>query len=328
MADEFLPQFTTAERKRCKASIMLEGLSGHGKTGVALYIAYVLSNKNWDKIFVIDTEKGSASLFVGLTLPTGDKVGNFKKAELTDDIGYRPSYYLRLREAAIKAGADVVINDSCSHAWQYAGGVLEMVAEKKASNTRYERDSYAAWGDADIVKEKNNIPLMIRDERVHVISTVRVKEKLEYIKNAEGKNELQSLGEQQIQQGDLKYEPDLVLHLFSPACIASDGRVLTYPRVRIVKTRYAIFDLDQEYELTPEILLQLKAYLEEGVAPEKIIEEQRKEILIKIKELVKANPAQQSIIDLIKEQLGFAGTPIKDMPIDALRNLIVTLTKE
>ena len=78
-----------------------------------------------------------------------------------------------------------VINDSCSHAWQYAGGVLDMVAEKKASNARYERDSYAAWGDADIVKEKNNIPLMIRDERVHVISTVRVKEKLEYIKNDE-----------------------------------------------------------------------------------------------------------------------------------------------
>lgn len=154
MAGEFLPQFTTAERKRCKASIMLEGLSGHGKTGVALYIAFILANKAWDKVFVIDTEKGSASLFAGLTIPTGDKITNFKKVELTDSIGYRPSYYLRLREAAIQAGAEVVINDSCSHAWQYAGGVLDMVAEKKATNTRYEKDSYAAWGDADIVKEK------------------------------------------------------------------------------------------------------------------------------------------------------------------------------
>lgn len=328
MAGEFLPQFTTAERKRCKASIMLEGLSGHGKTGVALYIAFILANKAWDKVFVIDTEKGSASLFAGLTIPTGDKIANFKKVELTDSIGYRPSYYLRLREAAIQAGAEVVINDSCSHAWQYAGGVLDMVAEKKATNTRYEKDSYAAWGDANIVKEKNNIPLIIRDERVHVISTVRVKEKLEYVKNAEGKNELQSLGEQQIQQGDLKYEPDLVLHLLSPARVTAEGKVIDYPVARVVKTRYAIFNLDQEYTLTPELLLQLKAYLEEGVAPEELAETQRKEILIKIKDIVKANPARQAIIDLIKEQLGFEKIPVKDLPLDVLRNLIITLTKE
>ena len=54
-----------ATRLQCKASIMIEGLSGKGKTGLALLIARGLAS-DWSKIVHTDTENKSARLFVGL----------------------------------------------------------------------------------------------------------------------------------------------------------------------------------------------------------------------------------------------------------------------
>ena len=60
--------FTKLKREACKASIMIEGLTGKGKSGLALMIAYGLvggfkelpegadkATNIWDKIFAIDT---------------------------------------------------------------------------------------------------------------------------------------------------------------------------------------------------------------------------------------------------------------------------------
>ena len=44
-------QFEEAERVQLKASIMIEGLSGEGKTGLALMLAYYLADEKWDKVF-------------------------------------------------------------------------------------------------------------------------------------------------------------------------------------------------------------------------------------------------------------------------------------
>ena len=263
----FTPQFEDAQRVQCKASIEFEGLSGTGKSGAAMLTAKILADGDWKSIFALDTENRSLRLLVGTPCSDGSKYGSFKVAELTPDIGYAPSNYLAIRENAIQAGAKVFVQDSISHAWQYKGGVLDKVSDAKTSgNKLYAKDSYAAWGDPEVVAEKNKLLEMIRDERVHVISTVRVKEKMEYTKNAEGKTVLESLGEQQIQQADLKYEPDLVLHMLKPG--SNRNGKIEHPRVRVVKTRYAFLEKDAEYDWTPELILQLKKYLEEGVDPE------------------------------------------------------------
>ena len=64
-------KFEEAQRVQCKASIMIEGLPGKGKTGLALLIGYYLSGQDWSKVFHIDTENKSANLFVDIPASDG-----------------------------------------------------------------------------------------------------------------------------------------------------------------------------------------------------------------------------------------------------------------
>lgn len=320
----FIPQFEDAKRVQCKASIEFEGLSGTGKSGAAMLTAKILAGEDWKSIYAVDTENRSLRLLVGTPCSDGSKYGSFKVAELTPDIGYAPSNYLAIRKAAKEAGAKVFVQDSISHAWQYKGGVLDKVSELKASgNPRYSKDAYAAWGQEEVVNEKNKLLEMIRDEDIHVISTVRVKEKMEYTKDAEGKTKLESLGEQQIQQADLKYEPDLVLHMLKPG--SNRNGKIEHPRVRVIKTRYAFLEKDEEYDWTPELITQLKQYLEEGVDPETIFEQQRQEYIAAIKEII-TNPTKKAIAQVMKENAGFKETKLAEMPLKALKSLYIELT--
>lgn len=316
-------KFETATREKLKASIMIEGLSGRGKSGLALILARGLCD-SWDDVFAIDTENKSVNLFAGIPSSTGENFQGFKTGQLTADFGFKPSNYLAFREAAIQAGAQAVIEDSISHAWQYAGGILDLVTQAKANNARYAKDAYAAWSDPTVSKEKNELLQLLRDNRVHVISTVRVKEKMEYTTDATGATKLVSLGEQQIQQADLKYEPDLVLHMLSPGGVI-DGKTV-HPVARVVKSRYAIFQKDKEYEFTPELIAQLKKYLEEGVDPAVLLEEQRQDYVKAMKEFLDSNATAVPIWRVMKNDAGFKDTPLEDMPLNALKDLFIRLT--
>lgn len=317
-------KFEEAQRVQCKASIMIEGLPGKGKTGLALLIGYYLSGQDWSKVFHIDTENKSANLFVDIPASDGQKFGHFKVGQLTSDIGFKPSNFLAFREAAINAGANVVIEDSISHAWQYKGGVLDLLNDAKAKDSRYAKDSYAAWGDPTVVKEKNELLNLIRDHRTHVITTVRVKEKMEYIMGDDGKMKLQSLGEQQIQQADLKYEPDLVLQMQSPGSNKSSN--IKHPVALCTKSRYAIFEEGQEYEFTPELLKQLKDYLEEGVDPETLLVQQKEEYINAVTEYLKTHSAAKVVWNELKKQEGYPETKLKDLPLDVIKRLYVKVT--
>lgn len=314
-------KFEDAERLKCKASIMIEGLTGRGKSGLALLLGYVLADGDWSKVFDIDTENKSANLFVGINSSNGYKYGKFKVGQLTADIGCRPSHYLAFREAAKKAGAKVVIKDSISHAWQYKGGILDLLNDAKAKNSRYAKDSYAAWSDETVAKEKNELLQLIRDEHVHVITTVRVKEKMEYVAE-DGKNTLKSLGEQQIQQADLKYEPDLVLHMLEP------GSKDKYPVAKVIKTRYAMFEKDKEYEFTPSLMEQLKQYLEEGADPDELLEQQRLDYVGAVKEYLDTHPNARPIWQVMKQDAGFKETKLDDLPLDILKQLFMKISND
>ena len=52
-----VPQFRKATRVQCKLSCAIEGLSGSGKSGLALAIARAFAD--WDKIYAVDTENKS-----------------------------------------------------------------------------------------------------------------------------------------------------------------------------------------------------------------------------------------------------------------------------
>lgn len=309
--------FRKAARQKLKASIMIEGLQGSGKSGLALLIAKALTN-DWDKIYAIDTENKSLDLFQGIKMNTGETFGDFNKVDLTMADGYAPSNYLALRDAAVSAGADVIIMDSISHMWNRKGGLLDLVAEAQASGL----DNYRSWGTDKNRKEKELLSDLVRCSDAHMITTVRTKEKfgMEF-DETKGKNKVVSLGEQQVQQDGLKYEPDLVLRMVSPGNM--DG---TNPVVEVLKSRYAILRTGDEYEITAELLGQLRGYLEEGVDPEEIFKAQREEVIKQIKEYCN-NATRKSVWKSLKESSGFDGK-LEDMPLDLMKDLYRRLTEE
>lgn len=320
----YKPTVRKAKRLACKASIIIEGLPGEGKSGLALLLAYILAGEDWEKVGHIDTENKSADLFVGIPCSNGKTYGEFLVCPLDKIVGFSPSNFLAAREALIEAGVNSVIKDSISHAWQYDGGVLDIVSKAKNKNAHYAKDKYAVWGDDEVVREKLNLIALIRDSRVHVITTVRVKEKMEYVDGEKGK-ELRSMGEQQIQQADLKYEPDLVLHMISPG-YNEDG-IVTHPKVKVLKSRYIIFKKNQEYDCTPEVIYQLKQYLEEGADPLELLELQRKEYVEATKDFLNNNPSARAIWNVMKKDAGFQDIKLENMPLEALKKLFIILIK-
>lgn len=309
--------FRKATRQKAKASIMIEGLQGSGKSGLALLIGQALAD-DWEKVFAIDTENKSLDLFEGIKLNTGTPIGEFNKTDLTTEDGYSPSHYLSLRDEAINAGAEVVIMDSISHMWNRKGGLLDLVAEAQASGL----DNYRSWGTDKNRKEKELLNDIVRNDKVHIITTVRLKEKfgMEF-DETRGKNKIVSLGEQQVQQDGLKYEPDLVLRMIHPGNM--DG---TNPRVEVIKSRYVIFRTGEEYDITSEILEQLKAYLNEGANPEVIIEEQRQQMIETIKGYCNT-PARKSVWKALKDSSGFTGK-LEDMDLGLMKTLYAKLIEE
>ncbi len=295
----------SAQRTQSKASIVIEGLSGTGKSGTALLIASALAD--WDKIYAADSENKSLDLFEGLTLSDGKRVAPFKKIDLTGD--YLPSTYLELRDSAIQDGAEVFIADSLSHAWIGQGGVLDVVGRLEAENSKLNK--FNAWGQPVVMDEKNKLPALFRDPRVHCISTVRLKEKFEMIQG-EG---VHSVGEQQVMQSDMKYEPDLLLRMVRPG--TPDGEP---PVVKVGKTRYAFLRLGQEYALTDEILKQLGEYLNEGADPAVLKERQRQDYITTITDLLKSDSTKQMSYKMFRKGRKIPDdVKLPDMELDMLQ---------
>jgi len=316
-------KFDDAKREQCKASIMIEGLPGSGKTGLALLIGKVLAEE-WDKVFHIDTENRSGLLFADTPSTLEEDFGKFKSGQLGEEIGFSPTNYLAFRQVAKDAGAKVVIKDSISHAWMHKGGVLDLLTIAKAKNSRFAKDAYAAWSDEDVMREKTNLIELIRDKDVHIITTVRVKEKMEYDTDDKGKAIIKSLGDQQIQQADLKYEPDLVLHMISPGELTEFGPL--HPKVKVIKSRYPMFKKDYVYEMSLTVIKQIKAYLEEGADPKELEEELRQEYITGIKELLDAKPGLKMVWQVSKKDAGHEKTKLEDMPLALIKQLFLKLT--
>lgn len=324
-----VPSFELLQREQCKASIMIEGLTGKGKSGLALMLAYGLVGgfnpkapeeakaKLWQKIFAADAENRSLNLFVGIPASFGGAYGQIFGCQLSSTDGYAPSNYLTVREAAVRKGAEVFIADSVTHMWTAKGGVLDLVNQIKNRDSKL--DSYRVWGTPEVSTEKQKLIDVIRDARCHVITTVRVKEKFDMRFNADkGSNEVVSLGEQQLQQEGLKYEPDLVLHMITPG---RGGEKAKHPVAKVIKSRYAIFAEGEEYEFTPQLCEQLRIYLAEGVDPATLLEAQRLDYVDAIKDILDHNSSAKAIWNVLKKDAGHEKTKLPDLPLAVLKTL-------
>lgn len=188
-------QFKKAVKGRGKLRLALIGPSGSGKTYTALSIAQGLTTDQ-SKIAFIDTEHGSASKYADLF--------GFDVLELES---FAPADYVKAIAAAVKAGYEVVVIDSLSHAWVGKNGALEMVdkanARSKAGN------SFAAW--REVTPEHNSMVNAIVSSPIHIIATMR--SKTEYVMEKDertGKLSPRKIGLAPVQRDGLEYEFDIV----------------------------------------------------------------------------------------------------------------------
>lgn len=145
--------FHKAVRYEKKLRMALTGPSGSGKTYTALEIATGIGGK----IGLIDTERGSASLY-------GDKF-DFDTLELEY---FGVDNYVNAINAAAEAGYNVLVIDSLSHAWSGLGGVLDAV-----NNTRGNTFT-DGWGKVG-TPQQNRLMDTILSAPVHIVATIRVK---------------------------------------------------------------------------------------------------------------------------------------------------------
>lgn len=187
-------QIKKATKSESKLRLALIGASGSGKTYTSLQIARGLVSLG--KVCVIDTERGSASKYA-------DKFDGFSVIELES---FEPSAYVQALEAAAKAGFELAIIDSLSHAWSGKGGALDQV--DKAAKRSQSGNTFTAW--RDVTPQHNQMIDAIVGASLHVIATMRAKTEYVMEDNGRGKMMPRKIGLAPVQRDGLEYEFDVV----------------------------------------------------------------------------------------------------------------------
>lgn len=187
--------FKKAERKQAKLRLALSGPSGSGKTTGALLIAKGLGGK----IAVLDTERGSASLYADLC--------DFDVVELVPP--YTPERYIEIIHEAENAGYTTLILDSITHEWNGQGGILEIV--DNVARSKFRGNSYAAWNEGT-PRHQKFIDSMLASS-LHIIATIRSKAVYVETEKGNGKKTIEKQGAAPQQRDGLEYEFTAVLDL-------------------------------------------------------------------------------------------------------------------
>lgn len=183
-------QFQKAVKTQRKLRMALMGPSGSGKTMTALLLAQELANGG--KIALLDTERGSASLY-------SDKF-EFDTCALDT---YKPQTYIEAIHAAAMAGYNVLVIDSLSHAWSGEGGVLDQV------NAQPGNKFTDGWGKVGTPLQ-NQLLKAVLDAPMHVIATMRVKTEYAVEMNDKGKSVPRRIGLAAVQRDGVEYEFDII----------------------------------------------------------------------------------------------------------------------
>ncbi len=162
-------QFKKVQREGARLVIGLAGVSGSGKTYTALQLAYGLAKNDADKIFFVDSENRRGSLYAD-TLPSPFNIGDLTAP-------FSPARYIEAIKAASSAGAEVLIIDSISHAWEGMGGAQDIA---NSSNSRM-----ANWKLAKA--EWKKMMDAILQSPCHVILCIRAREKTDFTNPREPK---------------------------------------------------------------------------------------------------------------------------------------------
>lgn len=250
--------FKQATKQQSRLRMTIDGPAGSGKTFTALRFAHSLARGG--KIAVIDTERGSASKYVG-EAPDGIPWA-FDVAELTT---FAPSNYVEAINSAAIAGYAVLVIDSLSHAWEGKGGALEM---KDKSG---DKNQYTAW--RAVTPEHNRMIDAILQAPMHVITSMR--SRMEYVQeqNEAGRTVIRKVGMAPIQRPGMEYEFDIV-------CDVDQEHNL-----RVTKSRCNAMADQQANRPGPSFFAPLVAWLESGSAEALRVMDERRAMIQRAKEL-------------------------------------------
>lgn len=227
-------QFQRATRKRSKLRCLLGGVSGSGKTTAGLLIAAGLGGR----IALIDTERGSASLYSDLV--------EFDAMDLSPP--YSPERYIEAIKAAEGAGYDVLVIDSLTHVWDGSGGCVEI--NEQLAQTKYRGNTWSAWSDT--TPRYRSLLDAILQSPMHIICTSRMKQ--ETVQGDDKK--VRKIGMKNELRAGTEYEFTLVLEIEHEKhlALATKNRTNLFPSPFVVTRK------------TGE---ELRAWLESGAEPAK-----------------------------------------------------------
>lgn len=226
-------KFHKASRQKAKLRLALTGPSGAGKTYGALQVAKGIGGR----IAVIDTERGSASLYSHLV--------EFDALEL--DAPYKPERFIEAIQTAETEGYEVLIIDSITHEWSGVGGCLEMVDE--IARSKYKGNSWSAWNE--VTPRHRAFIDAILQSKMHIIATTRSKTETAQTEE-NGRKRVVKLGMKSEQRDGIEYEFTTVLD------IVHDGNYATAS-----KDRTGLFGGDPR-KLTPDVGVMLLEWLNSG----------------------------------------------------------------
>ena len=232
-------QLKRATRKQVKLRLNLSAPSGAGKTYSALRMAYGLVG-SWDKIAVIDTENGSASLYSHL--------GDFNTLELTPP--FTPERYIEALKVCEDFGAQCIIIDSSSHEWSGPGGCLE--ANETLAAARYKGNTWSAWSETTPRHEA--FVSRVLHSPCHIITCTRSKPETV---RGEGKT-VMKLGMKDIQREGWEYELTVSLNIDRDTHLASPS-----------KDRTGMFEGKQPFLITEQTGELIRQWCETGVDTKK-----------------------------------------------------------
>lgn len=253
-----------AKREKLIAAIGFAGPSGSGKTLGALITAYGMMKEKypdlseeeiWDKIALIDTEHERSLVYEGVTVH-GVKIGQFIFIAL--DAPYTLQRYSKAVKVAKDAGAEVVVIDSASHAWEAEGGLLDLQQQKGGN--------FQAWRDVNPVYAEFIDLVTGVTHKIHTLTTMRVKQEYHVGTTETGKLEVKKLGLKTVQRDSLEYELQLVFnidmeHVARPA---KDNTLGMFDRHQVINADYGkklIQWLDKGIDVKGEEELQRKEFI-------------------------------------------------------------------
>jgi len=224
--------FQKASKARSKLRCALFGPAGSGKTMSALRIATGMGGR----IAVIDTERGSASLYA-------DRF----EFDVLDLDNRTIDGYIEAFHVAAQGGYDVLVIDSLSHAWQELLGEINRFAQAK-----YGGNTWAAWSEGT-PRQRRFVDALL-DYPGHILATIRTKTAWDQEKDEKtGKNRPVRIGLVPEQGKGIEYEFALLMQI-------DTDHVVNVIKDRTGKFQDRLIDLPDE-----DLGRELAAWLAEGV---------------------------------------------------------------